>query len=152
MLNIRQATGEDSARLHRLIVAIAEYHDQAQSVVTDPEELRRAADDKRYGALLAELDGRLVGYASYTFDYSIWLGHDYMRIDDVYVDADDRGNGVGEALMAKCREICLRSDIPRIKWEVQTDNTAARRFYERLGARYYEKGVFAWDFSQPTGD
>ena len=102
--------------------------------------------------MLAELDGEVVGYASYTFDYSIWLGHDYMRIDDVYVDADARGYGIGEALMKKCSELCRKNGVPRIKWEVQTDNVDARRFYERLGARYYEKGVFAWDLAESGGD
>ncbi len=34
---------------------------------------------------------------------------------------------------------------PRIRWEVQTDNVAAIRFYERLGATMRTKGVFVWD-------
>ena len=152
MLTIRGATAEDSGKLHRLIVAIADYHGQAESVRTSPAELQQATDESKFGALLAELDGKVVGYASYTFDYSIWLGHDYMRIDDVYVDAVARGHGIGEALMRECRELCRKNGVPRIKWEVQTDNGDARRFYERLGARYYEKGVFAWDLDDPGSD
>ena len=136
MLEIRRATAADAVQLLQLIIAIAEHHDQARSVRTNADELLRAGfgDHSKFGALLAELDGQVVGYASYTIDYSIWLGHDYMRIDDVYVDADARGNGIGEALMEKCRELCLDIGVPRIKWEVQTDNVAARRFYEHIGA------------------
>ena len=148
MLTIRKVSAEDYETLYRLIVAIADYHDQARSVRTTVEQLQQAASEARFGALLAELDGRAVGYASYTLDYSIWLGRDYMRIDDVYVDAEARGNGIGEALMDACRELCHELGVRRIKWEVQTDNVMARRFYERLGARYYEKGVFAWDLAE----
>ena len=46
------------------------------------------------------------------------------------------------------KQQCETLGLSRMKWEVQTDNLDARRFYDNLGARYYEKGVFAWDWSE----
>ena len=146
---IREATAADAETVFSLIQAIAEHHGQLHLVRTNPAKLLAAGfeGDSKFSALLAELDGVTVGFVSYAINYSIWLGCDYMHIDDVYVDADTRGKGVGEALMYAAKQRCGELGLSRMKWEVQTDNLGARRFYDRLGARYYEKGVFAWDWT-----
>ena len=150
MTTVRHANSSDVDRVYELIVAIADHHDQTQHVRTNPTELLAAGfgDDPSFGVLLAEHDGAVVGYVSYTINYSIWLGRQYMNIDDVYVDAHCRGRGIGEALMQGAKDHCDKQSISRIRWEVQTDNRDAIRFYERLGAKYREKGVFTWDFSR----
>lgn len=149
MIKVRHATPSDVKQIFGLISAIAEYHDQSHYVLTGPDELLAAGfgDDPRFGAIVAEYDGNTVGFVSYTINYSIWLGRNYMHIDDVFVDADYRGKNIGETLMLEARNFCESLGISRIKWEVQKENHGARRFYERLGAEYYEKGVFAWDWS-----
>lgn len=150
MTTVRHANSSDVDRIYELILAIADHHDQTQHVRTNPAELLAAGfgDDPSFGVLLAEHDASIVGYVSYTINYSIWLGSKYMNIDDVYVDAGCRGLGIGEALMQGAREHCGRQGISRIRWEVQADNRDAIRFYERLGAKYTEKGIFRWDVSQ----
>ena len=57
-------------------------------------------------------------------------------------------HAIAETLMLAAKAHCEQRGISRIKWNVQTDNMGARRFYERLGADYYEKGVFAWDLTE----
>lgn len=149
MIKVRHATEADVERIFTLITAIAEYHDQSHYVLTNPDELLAAGfgGDPRFGALIAEYDQETVGFVSYAINYSIWLGRNYMHIDDVFIDADYRGKNIGEVLMREAQKLCNSQGISRIKWEVQKDNHGARRFYERLGASYYEKGVFAWDWS-----
>ena len=149
VVSIRRATAADIERIHELISAIADYHEQAHYVRTDLDELRTAGfgEDPRFEVLLAEVGTEVVGFVSFTINYSIWLGQRFMLIDDVFVDAAHRGQNIGEALMFAARDRAKALGLGRVKWEVQTDNQAARRFYERLGARYYEKGVFAWDWT-----
>ena len=146
-ISLREATEADVDALYQLIVAIAEHHDQREYVFVTGEDLRRDGfgPAPKFGAVLAEVDGALVGYASYTWDYAIWLGSTYMNIDDVYVSASHRGLGVGEALMRTLKEVCAERGLRRLRWEVQPDNTAAIRFYERIGARMRTKGIFYWD-------
>ncbi len=146
MIEIRKVTEDDVTVLYDLIMAIAVHHQQQQYVLTCPEELLAAGFVKspKYGAHLAEYEGTTAGFISYTHDYSIWLGADYLRIDDLYVLDEFRGNKIGEALMNHVAESCKAQGIDKIKWEVQSDNLQAIRFYQRLGAELNSKGVFTW--------
>ena len=99
----------------------------------------------RVGAIVAEAGGELVGFVSYTWNYSVWLASDYMNIDDVFMAEPYRVKGVGGALMLKARQVCVSRGRHRIRWEVEPGNAAAIRFYERLGARLRTKGMFGWD-------
>lgn len=150
MFTVRHAKDSDIERIHELIVAIADHHNQSEFVLTDPSELLAAGfrDRPKFGVLLAEYDGPIVGYLSYTINYSIWLGNQYMNIDDVYIDSHRRGLGIGEALMREAKAHCKQLGISKARWEVQKDNHNAIRFYTRLGAKFVEKGVFSWDLSQ----
>ena len=104
-LIVREATRADVDTVHRLIVAIAEHHDQRQHVRTTPALLREGGfgPTPRFGVLLAETGGEVAGYASYTWNYAIWLGGEFMNIDDVFVHERFRGRQVGEALMHRAR-------------------------------------------------
>lgn len=146
---IRLATADDVGEILRLIRAIADYHEQSHYVLTSDEELLAAgfSEPGKFSALVAEAGGQIIGFVSYTVNYSIWLGCDYMYIDDLFVDEGYRGDSVGEALMRAAKAHCQRIGLSRMKWEVNPGNVRARQFYERLGTEYYEKGVFVWDWS-----
>jgi len=148
MVKIREAEEKDVERLFDLIMQIAIFHDQEQFVLTDKKELLKAGfeDNSKYGALLAEVDGNVVGYLSYTWNYSIWKGCEYMNLDDLYILEAYRGQKIGNELMLKAREICKNRNINFIKWEVEKDNFKAIEFYKRLGAEINVKGVFGWKF------
>ncbi|GAB3020408.1 GNAT family N-acetyltransferase [Bowmanella dokdonensis] len=147
MISIRQATQADIDILYELILAIARHHGQEQFVVTSKAQLQRAGfgPHPRFGALLAEIDGEIAGYASFTWNYSIWLGSELMTLDDLFVWDRFRGRKIGEALMQELSNICRTRDIQRIKWEVQQDNHQAIKFYRRLGAEVEPKGVCRWN-------
>ena len=150
MLTVRQADKSDVDKIYDLIMAIAGHHDQAEYVLTSRAELESAGfgEDPKFRVLLAEHDGSIAGFVSYTINYSIWLGASYMNIDDVFVDAEYRGKGIGEALMRESKEVCRALGISRLRWEVQASSGAAIRFYERLGGKYSEKGIFRWDIGE----
>ena len=147
MVTVREATLADVHVVYKLIVAIAKHHDQLQHVRTTPDSLRKAGFGRtpHFGALLAEVDGSVAGYASYTWNYSIWLGSHYMNIDDVFVYEQFRSQRVGKALMVKAKETCRARGCSKLRWEVQADNRRAIAFYEHLGAVVSAKGVFSWD-------
>jgi ribosomal protein S18 acetylase RimI-like enzyme len=147
LVTVREATLADVDAVHELIVAIAKHHDQLQHVQTTPTLLREAGfgTQPQFGVLLAEVNGAVAGYASYTWNYSIWLAAQYMNIDDVFVWEAHRDQRVGEALMIKAQEVCRARGCRRVRWEVQADNHKAIRFYERLGAVRREKGIFIWN-------
>lgn len=147
MVTIREATISDIDVVYELIIAIAKHHDQEEYVVTTKNELINFGfkNAPSFGVLLAEIDGEVAGYCSYTWNYSIWLGSTYMNIDDVFVWEKFRGMQIGELLMLKAKEVCISNKASRIKWEVEQDNHGAIKFYERLGADLDIKGFFRWD-------
>ena len=77
--------------------------------------------------LVAERDGRLVGALTYV-----------VRDADCEVltlHADDRGKGLGSALIAEVKKIARRAGCTRL-WLITTnDNLDALRFYQRRGFR-----------------
>lgn len=147
MALIRRAMADDAAGVLELIKALAAHHGQSEHVQTDEKSLLAAGfgDASEVGALLAEIDGTAAGFLSYTVRYSIWLGARFMQIDDVFVRDEYRGNGLGNALMMESQSVCKQLGLSQIKWEVQPDNVAAIRFYERLGATGYAKQLFSWN-------
>jgi GNAT superfamily N-acetyltransferase len=74
--------------------------------------------------VLAEVDGRLAGFAALDEDL----------LDHIYVHPELQGRGIGDALLARVKE--LRPGGFRL-WVFQR-NTGARRFYERCGLRLVE--------------
>jgi GNAT superfamily N-acetyltransferase len=142
---IRSAGPADAARIHALMLGLAEHQGETPWLAATPASLESAlgGDVPRIACLLAELDGRDVGYLSWTRPYGIWRGGDYLNLDDIFVDDSVRGRGVGEALMRRFAEIAVSLDLPA-RWEVKTDNLAARRFYDRLGAEQSDKTIVRW--------
>ncbi|GAC19001.1 GNAT family N-acetyltransferase [Paraglaciecola arctica] len=149
MVIVREATISDVDIVHELIMAIAKYHGQEQYVITSKMELINAgfAENPSFGVLIAEIDGKVAGYCSYTWNYSIWAGSVFMNIDDVFVWEKYRGQSVGEKLMLKAKDVCSAKGASRIRWEVEQDNLKAIKFYKRLGADFDIKGFFRWDIA-----
>ena len=109
---------------------------------TDPVELvaarfARLIDGPTGFALLAEEDGpsgpTAYGFALVTLRPSVYAGGPVAVLDELYVRPDRRGGGTGTALVAAMRaELCAR-DCEEIQINVDSVDTGARRFYERLG-------------------
>lgn len=147
MTEIRMARKEDIEVLYELIFGIAKFHNQAQFVLTNKEEMLNAGfnENPKFGALIAECDGKVAGYLSYTWNYSIWNGKDYMNMDDLFVWEAFRGKKIGEKLMLYAKKISKANSVDLIRWEVENNNAKAISFYNRLGAKMYSKGIFRWD-------
>jgi GNAT superfamily N-acetyltransferase len=100
-----------------------------------PEEgLRRLLDkvwdDPRQALLVAELDGRVVGFARVALaDEGPCPG----RVETLFVDADLRGAGVGRELMGAAESWLREHGADEVAIEVVEPNTGSRRFYEGLG-------------------
>ncbi|WP_103068743.1 GNAT family N-acetyltransferase [Aquimarina sediminis] len=149
MIEIEKASEKDIDALYDLIIGIAKYHHQEQYVLTNKEEMLKSGfeEPSKFGALIARFDGKVTGYVSYTWNYSIWAGGEYMNIDDVFVWDEYRGKKIGEALMQKAKQICEDKEVNKIRWEVQKDNIGAINFYKRLGAQLDIKGIFKWSIT-----
>ena len=144
-VTLRAAGPADAASLYRLMCGLAENQGEAAWLAATPASLAEAlaADPPAFGCLLAERDGRDVGYLTWVRCYGIWRGADYLNLDDLFVDESVRGLGVGAALMRRFGQLAAGQGIGA-RWEVQSDNRGARRFYARLGADQEDKTIVRW--------
>ena len=133
-LTVRTATVDDVELLHRFSVDLATYEDQHGAVTSTPQTLARDGfgKDPQFAAVIAERAGKPVGYALYTFNYSVWTGSRGIFIEDIWVVPEERRAGVARRLMAGLAQECLVKGFKRIDLNV-LDWNPARGFYERLG-------------------
>ncbi|MFE1755406.1 GNAT family N-acetyltransferase [Streptomyces anandii] len=83
--------------------------------------------------LVAELDGRLVGYIRLGFPTELATNAHVRQIRGLAVDGEARGRGVGRALLRAAVEEARRQGARRISLRVLGHNTPARRLYESEG-------------------
>jgi GNAT superfamily N-acetyltransferase len=133
---IRTAGPRDVGTLLRLIRELAEFEQLAHEVrATEADLLREGfGPAPRYEALLAEEDGRALGFALYFHNFSTFEGRSGLHLEDIFVIDSARGRGVGRKLMARLAAIaaernCARLDLSVLHWN------PARRFYDRLGMK-----------------
>ncbi|MFF4573595.1 GNAT family N-acetyltransferase [Streptomyces sp. NPDC001410] len=83
--------------------------------------------------LVAELDGRIVGYVRLGFPTSLAANAHVRQIQGLAVHDDARGRGVGRALTRAAIEEARRRGARRITLRVLGHNTLARGLYESEG-------------------
>lgn len=134
---VRPATVDDVELLHRFSVDLATYEDEPASVTSTPQTLARDGfgTDPKFAALIAERGGTPVGFALYTFNYSVWTAARGIFIEDIWVVPEERRGGVARALMAALARECMAKGYRRIDLNV-LDWNPARGFYERIGFRW----------------
>ncbi|ANL45983.1 GCN5-related N-acetyltransferase protein [Rhizobium phaseoli] len=97
-------------------------------------EWMRARQGRGFPIIVAELSGKVAGYASYG-DWRAFDGYRHTVEHSVYVDKDCRGAGIGETLM---RELIVRAaaaDVHVMIAGIEAENTASIRLHEKLGFR-----------------
>ena len=136
-IKVRPATVDDVELLHKFSVDLSTYEDEPHAVTASPQILARDGfgKDPQFAALIAEIAGKPVGFALYTFNYSVWTGARGIFIEDIWVVPQERRNGVARALMRALAQECVAKGYKRIDLNV-LDWNSARGFYERLGFRW----------------
>jgi len=137
MLVIRKATKADVPTIFTLVKALAEYEREPHAVIATEADFERDGfgDDPAFEVLLADWDGRTVGFAFYFFTYSTWRGRRKLFLEDLFVVPDHRKKGIGIALMKALAREALRADCRSFVWQVLEWNTPSIAFYEKLGAK-----------------
>jgi GNAT superfamily N-acetyltransferase len=85
-------------------------------------------------ASLISVGGKAAGYLIYYFTFTSMRGSRALWLEDLYLEPDFRGQGIGRALMAHLAGLAVERKCARFEWIVLDWNTNAVKFYERLGA------------------
>ncbi|XP_054155520.1 uncharacterized protein LOC128953992 [Oppia nitens] len=141
---IREATKQDCPSLKQLIIGLAKYESRSLETLPNIEQLEEYgfADQlakRLFRTVVAQLDGgdgdnnELIGYALYYRNYTPSQGKG-MYMEDLYVDSEYRGCGVGRALVAQVAKQCVDAECTSMEWLCYGWNTSSLDFYKNLGA------------------
>ena len=142
---IRAAAPADVAELLRLIHELAVYEKLEHLAVGTPAQLHEALFGKRpvCEALVAEVEGRAVGFALYFATFSTFLCKPGLYLVDLFVEPAHRGSGIGKALLKRLAAITVERGGGRFEWRVLDWNEPSIRFYEGLGATLLREWLLA---------
>jgi len=137
--SIRPALPGDASEIVRLINALAEYEKLSHESRPDAQALalQLSADaHPRIEALVAfdNATGRCIGFALFFPNYSTFLTNFGLFLEDLFVEPDFRGHGVGFALFSRLAKIARERGCKRLDWNVLDWNEQAISFYKRIGA------------------
>ena len=135
-ISIRPAEAGDSERIVKLIRALAIYEKLEHEVEISNEDVDRHlfGDRPAAEALIAERDDTAVGFALFFQNFSTWRGRPGLYLEDLFVDPEHRGLGIGKALLIELARIARARNYARMEWSVLDWNSPSIAFYESLGA------------------
>lgn len=137
-ITIREATPDDVDELLRLVRALALYEKEPDAATATPshfhEALFPAEGSPAAYAHVAERDGRVVGMAIWFISFSTWTGRHGIWLEDLFVEPEQRGLGIGKALLVRLAQLCLERGWTRFEWWVLDWNTPSIEFYRSQGA------------------
>ena len=116
---------------------LADYEGLTSEVVADEQLLSKYLFGARAAAevVFAYLDGRAVGFALFFTSFSTFVGRPGIYLEDLFVDVEVRGKGVGKALLRHLAALAVERGYGRVEWAVLDWNQPSIEFYRSLGAQ-----------------
>lgn len=147
---IRSATIEDTALILRFIQELADYEKLLHEVVADETTLKQNlfGDTPHAKVIIGEYQGKPVSFALYFHNFSTFLGRPGIYLEDLYVQPDMRGKGLGKILLGYLASLAKELNCGRLDWWVLDWNKPAIDFYQSLGAQPMDE----WTVNRVTGE
>lgn len=134
MIAVRLAGAQDAAELTRLIAGFRDW--LTASVPTDAQILASVEQliaDPGTEFLLAGAGGPPSGFCQLRYRHSVWTGTPDCWLEDLFVEEQARGRGVGRALVDAALERARARGAARIELDTNETNLGAIALYERAG-------------------
>jgi GNAT superfamily N-acetyltransferase len=135
-LQIRPAKQSDAPLVLEFIRKLAEYGDISSEATVTESDVRAALFGERpvAEAVLAHVGSEPAGFAVYSFTFSSFMGKPGIFVEDLFVEHQFRGQGVGKALLLTLARLGRERGCGRLEWSVLNWNEQAMEFYQELGA------------------
>ena len=136
-MTIRTATALDQDALFDLVCSFPSPSLRTPDAYADA--LRIKLSDQSYATLVAEDNGRLIGYLAGYAHRTFYAGGSIAWVDEIWVKPDYRGRGTGRLLMDAFEDWASRRGCVQVSLATR----GAAPFYEKLGyasnAGYFKK-------------
>jgi GNAT superfamily N-acetyltransferase len=149
-IRVAPAAESDVPLILNFIRQLAEYEKLSHLVVATEANIRENVFGSNPVAevLLAYWDGEAVGFALYFRNFSTFLGQPGIYLEDLFVEPEHRGKGIGKALLMRLAQIAIERGYGRLDWAVLDWNAPSIEFYRSLGAVPLD----AWTGYRLTGE
>jgi GNAT superfamily N-acetyltransferase len=132
-LTIRAIEEKDKSQWLKLWAGYLEFYKSTISIEQTELTWKRLINNelKMFGFVAENEDG-VIGFTHCLFRPSTWTETDYCYLEDLFVDPNIRGKGVGRALMEKVVEFAKQKESKRVYWTTQEFNKTARVLYDSI--------------------
>jgi GNAT superfamily N-acetyltransferase len=139
---IRKAVAADCPRMMELVRELAVYERAPDAVTVSLQHFEESGfgPNPVWWAFVAEVDGRVQGFALYYIRYSTWKGQ-RMYLEDILVTEAARGKGLGTLLMNALTEEARERGFNGITWQVLDWNEPALNFYRKFDVQFDSEWV-----------
>ena len=134
-VEVRFAERGDVPFILQMIRELADYEHALDRVKATEELLYKwLFDECKAECLIGSLDGKDHGMALFFTNFSTWEGIPGLFLEDLFVQVDARGQGLGLALLKQLARIALDRGYMRLDWNCLDWNKPSLDFYKSLGA------------------
>ncbi|WP_072312909.1 GNAT family N-acetyltransferase [Agrococcus sp. Marseille-P2731] len=135
-ISVRAATADDRQRWEELFHGYRTFYENPRDVAVADRVWSWVLDPAHQtNALVAEVDGRIVGFAHWRRFERPSVGQTGIYLDDLFADASARGLGVGHALVVRLQQIAAEEGASVVRWITADDNRTAQRLYDRVATK-----------------
>ena len=92
-------------------------------------------NEHNMGGFMAFDGDKAIGLVHYVIHRGTWSGKDVCYLEDLFVDPNVRGGGVGRALINKVADFAREEDHRHVYWMTQNDNSRARILYDNMAGQ-----------------
>lgn len=134
---IRRAEKNDCVRIMELVLELAVYEKAPDEVTVTLAHFQYCGFGANpvWWAFVAEVDGKVEGFALYYIRYSTWKGQ-RMYLEDILVTEKMRGNQLGKKLFDQLILEAKEKNLLGICWQVLDWNEPAINFYKKYQASF----------------
>lgn len=131
-IKIRKAEKGDCARLMELVQELAVYERAPEEVTATLDHFEESGFGEKpvWWAFVAEVDGKIQGFAMYYIRYSTWKGQ-RLYLEDFLVTEEMRAKGIGKLLFDRILEEANEKKFAGVVWQVLDWNEPAINFYKK---------------------
>jgi len=132
-LTIRAIEEKDKDQWLKLWAGYLEFY--KSTISSEQTELtwkRLINNELKMFGFVAEDENGVIGFTHCLFRPSTWTETDYCYLEDLFVDPNIRGKGIGRALMNKVIELAKEKNSKRVYWTTQEFNQTARVLYDSI--------------------
>ena len=132
-LTIRAIEEKDKNQWLKLWAGYLEFY--KSTISPEQTELtwkRLISNEMKMFGFVAESEEGVIGFTHCLFRPSTWTETDYCYLEDLFVDPNIRGKGIGRALMNKVIDLAKEKKSKRVYWTTQEFNKTARILYDSI--------------------